>query len=168
MTTSGVDLHRRESARVILLDDRDHVLLFHGCDPDRPESPFWFTPGGGIDPGETPAQCAVRELREETGLTGVTLGPLVWRRRARFRFLGQDIDQHEVYFLVRCPRFTVDTAGFTPLERAATDGHRWWTLEQMQVESIVVAPAELPARLADLLRDGPPPVPVVMSGAGLS
>jgi len=29
-------------------------------------------------------------------------------------------------------------------------------------------PAELPARLADLLRDGPPQVPVQLSGAGLS
>ena len=28
----------------------------------------WYTPGGVLDPGETPVECAVRELREETGL----------------------------------------------------------------------------------------------------
>ena len=28
----------------------------------------WYTPGGGLDPGETPAACARRELYEETGL----------------------------------------------------------------------------------------------------
>lgn len=28
----------------------------------------WYTPGGGLDPGETPAACARRELFEETGL----------------------------------------------------------------------------------------------------
>ena len=28
----------------------------------------WLVPGGAIDPGETPAQAAVREVREETGL----------------------------------------------------------------------------------------------------
>ncbi|MEX2206317.1 MAG: NUDIX domain-containing protein [Myxococcota bacterium] len=34
----------------------------------------WYTPGGVLDPGETPAVCARRELLEETGL--VPTGPL--------------------------------------------------------------------------------------------
>jgi 8-oxo-dGTP pyrophosphatase MutT (NUDIX family) len=31
----------------------------------------WLPVGGEIEPGETPAEAAVRELREETGLSGV-------------------------------------------------------------------------------------------------
>ncbi|HET6343864.1 MAG TPA: NUDIX domain-containing protein, partial [Myxococcota bacterium] len=35
----------------------------------------WVPIGGELDPGETPLEAAVRELREETGLTG-TFAPL--------------------------------------------------------------------------------------------
>jgi ADP-ribose pyrophosphatase YjhB (NUDIX family) len=42
----------------------------------------WTMPGGNIDPGESPAEAVVREVREETGLqvTVEDLYAVYWRR----------------------------------------------------------------------------------------
>lgn len=56
---------RRPAGRVLLVDERDRVLLLHGWDPGRERVQYWFTVGGGVDPGETVRQAAARELYEE-------------------------------------------------------------------------------------------------------
>lgn len=55
---------------IVLLVDRDGALLMQLRDEHAPVAPNqWAMPGGRIEPGETPAEAAVRELLEETGLT---------------------------------------------------------------------------------------------------
>lgn len=44
----------------------EHVLLLRRR--KHPYPGYWTAPGGKVDPGESPAECAVRELRKETGL----------------------------------------------------------------------------------------------------
>jgi len=56
-------MDRRDSAFAIILHSR-HVLLVKARDKSN-----WQLPGGRLEPGETPAQAVIREVREETGLS---------------------------------------------------------------------------------------------------
>jgi len=74
----GTDLLEVPTVSVIVLDAHERVLLVRHV-----EGNLWTTPGGMIEPLEVPADAAVRETYEETGLhveltriLGVFGGPL--------------------------------------------------------------------------------------------
>ena len=148
----------RPTARVLLLDDTDRLLLFRSADDDG--APFWYPVGGRIENGETLRDAAVREVREETGLTDVELGPEVWRRRHVVGWRGVEYDIRERWFIARVQRFDIDTSGFTSDERDAVLEHRWWTLEELASATERLVPVDLADRLAELLSEGPPAQPV--------
>ena len=103
----------RPGVGIMLLNSQRHVLV--GQRIDNPTD-AWQMPQGGIDPGETPVDAALRELEEEVGTDRAEvvaesrdwlsydlpedLVPVLWGGRYRgqrqkwfaMRFLGQDAD----------------------------------------------------------------------------
>ena len=148
----------RPSVRVLVIDATERVLLF--ASEDDAGRRFWYPPGGGSEPGETAAETARREPREETGLTDFALGPEIGRRRGLATWGGVTYDCGERWFLARVARFHVDTAGFTVQERGSIVGHRRWTVDDLMTTTDRLVPANLGDVVRDVLRNGPPAAPL--------
>ncbi|MFJ9538755.1 NUDIX hydrolase [Streptomyces sp. NPDC101225] len=152
----------RKVARVVLLDPDDRILLLNGHEPDDPADEWWFTPGGGVEGDESREQAALRELFEETGITDVELGPVLWRRMCSFPFAGRRWDQDEWYFLARTTQTATGATRLTDLERRSVAGARWWTCEELARAHETVYPTRLAGLLRRLLDEGPPAGPVTL------
>ncbi len=146
----------RRAARVLLFDDADRLLLVRGHDVHEPERSWWFTIGGGIAPGETAVEAAVRELREETGirLEPRELAGPVLTRSAIFDFRARHVRQDEEIFLARTSQDAVlDTSGWEAAELEFMDEVRWFHLDELAAVTIEVFPEGL-VEIARGLLDG--------------
>ena len=141
----------RSCVRVVLQDRGGRILLFRAVLASRAAEHWWELPGGGIEPGESYQQAAVREIREETGLeiSLAQVGPPRWRRSATWTARGMRRLQHEVVVPVQLDADTppVTDGGRTAEELEEYVGSRWWTVTD------ILASAErfYPGRLAELL-----------------
>ena len=146
----GAMIRPRPTARVLLLDPDDRVLLMQARDvhdPSRP--PFWFTVGGGVDEGESVLEAAHREIIEETGLRPTTVGPLLWYAEATIRgFDGEPMLMQEHYVLARCEAGLLSREGWTEVERSFALDMRWWTLDEIIRSAETIYPIDLARRLA--------------------
>jgi len=143
-------MRERPSSRLLVIDPLQRILLFRfeHRQGSLAGQRFWATPGGALDPGESYAQAACRELLEETGLEVDDPGPEVSRRIATFGMPdGERVRADERFFLVRVDALEISTERWTGLEREVMAAHRWWSAAELRSTAEQVWPEDL----ADLL-----------------
>lgn len=154
----------RRSARVLLVDPAGRVLLLRLRRPADGQADR-IVPGGGIEPGESPAGAACRELVEELGLVLAPeqlAGP-VWRQRALLPTKPGWDGVDSLYLFARVAADVVPdrtaTAAEWELEEIADTA--WWDPARMRAAAdTVFSPRALSDLLEALLTDGLPDAPV--------
>jgi 8-oxo-dGTP pyrophosphatase MutT (NUDIX family) len=144
-------MRKRQAARVLLFDPGDSILLILFVIP-RPSGDFifWATPGGEIEPGESPLEAIRREIHEELGIAPAIDGPL-WTDANQFLHQGDMVDNTDFYFVAHCPREAPKLLGLTPDELAIMKEIRWWTLDELNRTPEKVFPVDLVSRIRQLV-----------------
>lgn len=136
-------------ARVLCLDADGRLLLMRWRDPvDGHER--WEPPGGGLEPGESLAEAASRELREEAGIEVVVRGPYAVVRRDD-TWKGAPRVRDEAFFFAAVGEAVVKPDMPTPEEAATLVEWRFVRSADLDRLDAPVHPADPFAILAALL-----------------
>jgi 8-oxo-dGTP diphosphatase len=139
---------RHYTASAVVLDNAGRMLLVHHNKIGQ-----WLYPGGHIDPNEDPAQAALREVHEETGIQAAVIGepafahPAVRSHPAPWAIIEMDVTDsrigaHRHIDLVYVCRAS---GGDLTAQLEEVSGVRWVPVPDI---TDLQTPAELPA-LAD-------------------
>lgn len=133
----------RTASRVLPVSPGGEVLLLQGQDPAAPGELHWVSIGGAVEPGESLAGAALRELVEETGITAreaELLGP-VHRATHPFSWAGRHYVSDNHFFALRLARATeIHFTGLEPAEVGNILQADWWTPEALRDDGSAASP----------------------------
>lgn len=161
----------RPTSRVLVLDPADRILLFFGeigysLEPQRrPDAlGFWTLPGGGVDPGESHDEAAVRELAEETGMIAGGPLPCIATRDYTYSWKGRVIRTIEHTYLYRSPTDALDTSDWKEGDGRWMRHLGWWTFARLATTEEIVRPPGIIPLAADVIAGRVPMSPVELPG----
>jgi 8-oxo-dGTP pyrophosphatase MutT (NUDIX family)/ribosomal protein S18 acetylase RimI-like enzyme len=136
----------RPSARLLITTPERRVLLFRFAHKSGALAgkAYWATPGGGVEHGETFADAAIRELREETGIRNAQVSHPVGRREVPLQLPdGEHVLAVEQYFVVNAETESISHDGWTAEEMEVMADHKWWSREELSSTSETIYPEGL-------------------------
>ncbi|GAA4693407.1 hypothetical protein Prum_037060 [Phytohabitans rumicis] len=96
-------------ARGLVLDDSGRVLLIK-----RADNGVWAMPAGAMELGESIADCAVREVHEETGLQAAAVTPFAFYTGPGYTFTNMYADTYQLFVVAfRIDRWAGELARVT-------------------------------------------------------
>ncbi|TPW70913.1 NUDIX hydrolase [Schumannella sp. 10F1B-5-1] len=147
----------RRTSRILVVDERDRVLLFLTRAPDSSGFARWMTPGGGVEGDETHLEAGVRELFEETGLQDAPLEGPVFSLDFDVTWDQADHDRgHAEYYVTRTMSFTPASDNWTDDEQVDLEQHRWWSVDELDATDDPYEPEELPELVRRAIRSSRP------------